>query len=362
MSFARLELRHAHGVTPVWIGAAVLDEVRSELDEIICGRRLFAITSRPLMTLHGGALERLGREASDCSVLEVPDGEQAKTVENAAELWSRLLVAGGKRDSLVVAFGGGSIGDLAGFVAGCFLRGIDVIQVPTTLLAQVDAAIGGKTAVNRPQAKNSVGVFHQPLAVVSDTRFLATLKPRQLRSGLFEVIKTGAILDVGLLDLLEATYEDVLAADPVALAPVVERTAAAKIRVVEEDPEEQDRRRLLNFGHTLGHALEMTAGNLEHGEAVGYGMLFAIDLALERGFSALEAERIRGLVRRLGLPLLPEDLNLQDVQGHLMRDKKARESGISWVLPTAPGRAGIFDDVSLDDVEARIASFVAAAC
>ena len=362
MPVARLELRHSAGTTPVWVGAGALEKARVELASAVIDRRVFAVTSPPVYRLHGGSLERLLAGAADFQLLEVADGEVAKTIETATGIWRRLLLNGGKRDSLVVAFGGGSIGDLAGFVAGCFLRGVDVLQVPTTLLAQVDAAIGGKTAVNLPEAKNSVGVFHHPLGTVADTRFLSTLAPRQLRSGLFEVLKTGAILDAGLFDLLETYLDAALTGDADALAPIVERTAVAKIGLVEDDPEEHDRRRLLNFGHTLGHALELASDNLEHGEAVGYGMLFALDLAIERGLPIGEAERARSLIRRLGLPPLAADIRFDAVLGRLERDKKAREGGIAWVLPLALGRGGIFTDVQLEDVSGRLAGFLAAAC
>lgn len=343
------------------VGAGVLGDATARLWGLVRGRRVFAVSSARIVKLHGEILDRLGTTAAHFETLEVVDGEKAKSVEVAADLWRRLLLAGGKRDSLIVAFGGGSIGDLAGFVAGCFLRGVDLIQIPTTLLAQVDAAIGGKTAINLPQAKNSVGVFHHPLATVADTRLLTTLAPRQLRSGLFEVVKTGAVLDAGLLDDLEVRLGDVIEANPEALAPIVARTAAAKIAIVEEDPEEAGRRKLLNFGHTLGHALEMTSGTLEHGEAVGYGMLFALDLAHERGLGAEAAARVRRLIYSLGLPALPPDLNLDNVLGHLQRDKKAREGGVSWVLPESLGVGGVFDDVDLTDVRRRLPGFVATA-
>jgi 3-dehydroquinate synthase len=355
-------LHHVAGTTPVWVGEGALEKSRPELASALVDRRVFAITSAKVYGLHGAALERLAAGAADFQLLEVADGEVAKTVETAAGIWRRLLLNGGKRDSLVIAFGGGSVGDLAGFVAGCFLRGIDVLQVPTTLLAQVDAAIGGKTAVNLPEAKNSVGVFHHPVGTVADTRLLSTLAPRQLRSGLFEVLKTGAVLDSGLFDLLEADLDAALSGDALALAPIVERTAAAKIRLVENDPQERDRRRLLNFGHTLGHALELATDTLEHGEAVGYGMLFALDLAIERGLPVEEAERARTLIRRLGLPPLAADIRLEGVLRRVERDKKAREDGIAWVLPLTLGSGEIFTDVPLEDVARRIAGFLETAC
>jgi len=222
--------------------------------------------------------------AARWEVLEVADGEAAKTVESAAGLWNRMLAAEGKRDSRVVAFGGGSAGDLAGFAAGCFLRGLEFVQIPTTLLAQVDAAIGGKTGVDLPGGKNTVGLFHHPALVVCDTAILPTLPRGELRSGLVEVIKMAALLDLELLALVEEHLDLLLAGDAAALGPVVAGAAAAKIGVVECDPTEQGDRRLLNFGHTLGHALESVRG-LRHGEAVALGMVLEAGITKEMGLT-----------------------------------------------------------------------------
>jgi 3-dehydroquinate synthase len=363
----RLELRHPGGSTPIWVGAGALGNALEALGDRLARRRVFAVTSPPVRALHGGALDAVAAAAGPFRILEVSDGESAKSVESAVTLWQRLLDGGGKRDSLIVAFGGGSIGDVAGFVAATFLRGVDYLQVPTTLLAQVDASIGGKTAINLPGAKNCVGAFHHPVAAIAETTFLETLTPRQIRCGLFEVVKTAAMLDPDLFAMLETEMEELLGGGAEALAPVVEATAAAKIAIVERDPTEGNYRRLLNFGHTLGHALESAAVDahghktLQHGEAVGYGMLFALELARSRGLGVEEAERIRALVLRIGLPPLSGRLRPGDLIDRIARDKKAREGAIAWVLPGRIGNGLVVEDVSGEEVSSAIDRFLAGA-
>jgi 3-dehydroquinate synthetase len=300
MPTQHLALRHPGGTTPILIGSGALAEAREHLAGWAAGRALFVVSTPILLSLHGAALDALGLGAAAARrvVLSVPDGEAAKTVGTAERLWREMVAAGGKRDSRLLAFGGGSVGDLAGFVAGCFLRGISFVQVPTTLLAQVDAAIGGKTAVDLPEGKNTVGLFHHPEMVVAETAFLKTLPPGELRSGLVESIKMAALLDLGLLARIEEDLPALLAGDPAALAPVAAAAAAAKVAVVERDPEESGERALLNFGHTLGHAIESAAGytGLRHGEAVAYGILFALRLARRRGCPAEDAARLAHLL------------------------------------------------------------------
>ncbi len=310
--------------------------------------------------LHGGLLDALAGRAGRWRWLTVASGEAAKDLATAADLWQRLLAAGGKRDSRILALGGGSVGDLAGFVAGCFLRGVEYAQLPTTLLAQVDAAVGGKTAVNLPAAKNSVGLFHHPALVVADTGCLATLPARELRSGLAEVVKMAALLDTRLLGRVERRWDQLVAADAEALAPVVVAAVRAKATVVVADPTEAGERRLLNFGHTLGHALETALGyrRLRHGEAVAYGMLFALRLAHSRGLSARDGDRLRALIRRLEPPSLPAVDRLELLRA-LSRDKKAREAGLAWVLPETLGRGKIFTDVGLAELRREVTAFLA---
>ncbi len=333
-----LTLRHGAGATAIRIGEGALAAAREELAAWVAGRALFVVSDPRVLSLHGAALAPLRDAARRSTILEVPEGEAAKSLAIAEGLWSAMLAAGGKRDSRVVAFGGGSIGDVAGFAAGCFLRGVELALVPTTLLAQADAAIGGKTAIDLPAAKNSVGVFHHPAFVIAETDFLLTLPAAELRSGLVEVIKMAALLDPALLERIERDLEPLLAADREALAGVAAAGAAAKIAVVERDPGERGERRVLNFGHTLAHAVEAELGyrGLRHGEAVAYGILFALRLARRRGLAQREAERLRALLRRLRLPPLPR-LDPAALAERIGRDKKAREGGVEWVLPAGIG-------------------------
>lgn len=352
-------LHHPDGATEIRVGRGALSAVAEEIGDWTAGRVLFVVSSAPIWDLHGRSLAPVEGRAARVVRLEVPDGEAAKTLAVAEQLWQRMLEAGGKRDSRVLAFGGGSVGDLAGFVAGCFLRGVEVVQVPTTLLAQVDASLGGKTAVDLPQAKNSVGVFHHPAWVVSDTEVLTTLSRRERAAGLAEVVKMALLLDPDLLHRVEDDLEALLAGDADALVPVVAGAARAKVAVVEDDPREGDRRRLLNFGHTLGHALETAAGyaGLLHGEAVNHGMRFAVRLARRRGFDAAEAERFCALLERLEPPPLPT-LDRARVLAAMGRDKKAREDGLAWVLPARLGEGWITSDVPGAEVEEELARFL----
>jgi 3-dehydroquinate synthase len=347
----------------VLVGEDALASAHGRLAEWLSGRTVFLVSTPRVLGLHGHRLEALRREAARWVVLEVEEGEPAKTVASAEGLWNGMLSAGGKRDSRVVAFGGGSVGDLAGFAAGCFLRGVEFAQVPTTLLAQVDAAIGGKTGVDLPGGKNTVGVFHHPAFVVSDTSVLPTLPREELRSGLVEVVKMAALLDIDLLARVEERLDALLSGDPAELGPVVASAAAAKIAVVERDPTEQGDRRLLNFGHTLGHAIESACGyaGLRHGEAVAYGILFADRLAVRKGFGVGDvgglAERLRSLLARFGLPPLPA-LDPEELISLMARDKKARESGLVWVLPAAPGEGRMVDGIGMEAVREELISFL----
>jgi 3-dehydroquinate synthase len=354
-----LRLHHPQGVTPILVGEGALSSALPELEDWLAGRTAFLVTTPRVLALHGERLDPLCRAAAKWTVLEVEEGEAAKTVGSAERLWDEMLAAGGKRDSRLIAFGGGSVGDLGGFVAGCFLRGIELAQVPTTLLAQVDAAIGGKTGVDLPGGKNTVGLFHHPSMVVCDTSLLSTLPREELRSGLVEVIKMAALLDPDLFVLVERQIDALLEGDPGLLGPVAAAAAAAKIAVVEWDPTEQGERRLLNFGHTLGHAIEACCEycGLRHGEAVGYGILFALRLARRGGLAGEVADRIHALIRRLALPPLPA-LDAGELMAVMARDKKAREGGLVWVLPRALGEGWMAGGLSSDEVRAELGEFL----
>lgn len=361
MGVTRMTLRHPSGTTPVLAGDGALEAFVQEISGWIADRTVFVVTSPRVWNLHGEAVMPILSTAADGTRFEVPEGEAAKSVATAERLWGAMLAGGGKRDSRIIAFGGGSVGDLAGYAAGCFLRGISFLQIPTTLLAQVDASIGGKTGINLPAAKNSVGLFHHPWATIADTRFLGTLPVEELGAGLMEVVKAGVILDSGLFEDLEKELDQLLTGDAASLAPIVARAAQAKIDVVEKDPNEHDLRRLLNFGHTLGHALEarMEYKALRHGEAVAFGILFALRLAARRGLHRDAVDRIHSLIGRFTLPELPQ-LEAEELLELMGRDKKARESGLVWVLPTRIGSGQLTSEVSEKEVRQALDDFLKA--
>ena len=281
-------------------------------------------------------------------------GEASKTLANFSGVIDALAALGATRDACIYALGGGVVGDLAGFAAACWMRGIDVVQLPTTLLAMVDSSVGGKTAVDIAQGKNLVGAFHPPRAVVADTAALRTLPPRELRAGFAEVIKYGAIVDAPFLDWLDADADGLLAGDDAVLAEPIARSCAHKAAIVERDPFERGERALLNFGHTFGHAIETEQGygGLNHGEAVAVGMVLAARLSTLLGLAdAADGERLRALLARFGLPTaLPPDLDPAALVARMRLDKKAQGSGLRFVLWDGAGKARVVADVA----EARV--------
>jgi 3-dehydroquinate synthase len=353
------ELAHPRGLTRHVYGVGAISVAAEALDGAFRDRAIFAISARPILELHEAALAPLRERARSFALLTVPDGEAAKTVGEADALWGRLLEAGARRDSLLVAFGGGSVSDLAGFVAGAFLRGIEWLAVPTTLLAQVDAAVGGKTGVDLPAAKNAVGLFHHPLAVLAEPALLATLPRAERRSGLVEVIKTGAVLDRELFDRVERDLEPLLAGDSPASAPAVAAAARVKAELVATDPEERGPRQLLNFGHTLGHAIEAEVGygRILHGDAVAHGLRFALRLSRAVGCDAPFAARVEALLDRLATPPLPP-LAPEPLLRRLARDKKARAGGVGWVLLAGAGRGELGVRLPDEAVATALAEFL----
>lgn len=360
MSFAAaFELHAGGGATRHRIGGDALAAAAAELAAEVAGRTVFLVTEATVWGLHGERLAALPAACRRLHRLVVPAGEAAKQVEVADSLWRAMSAAGGKRDSRVIAFGGGSVGDLAGFVAGTFLRGVDWLLLPTTLLAQVDASIGGKTAVDLPEAKNAVGLFHHPRLVVADTGVLATLPPEQVRSGLVEAVKVAALLDPELLARIERDRAALLAGDAAALAPVVATAARLKAGLVERDPDERGERGLLNFGHTLGHALEAEVGygRLLHGDAVAHGIRFALRLSVLEGGDPAFARRLAALLDGLGVPPLPR-LAAAPLLARLERDKKAREGGLTWVLAASAGEGRLACGLAPERVAGELAAFL----
>jgi 3-dehydroquinate synthase len=295
--------------------------------------------------------------------LTVPAGEEAKTIRVYETLLHQLASQEAHRDDLVVALGGGSIGDLAGFVASTYMRGMPVVQVPTTLTGQVDSAIGGKTGVNLPEGKNLVGTFHQPLAVIADVTTLTTLPDRHYRTGLAEVAKYGLTLDLDLLARLEEDPAPILARDPEALEPLVARCVAAKARTVAVDERDTGTRMILNYGHTLGHALERLDAftGRTHGEAIAVGMVFAARLAEVRGFAEPGlAARTQRLLKALGLETQGPLPTVREVLDAFRMDKKFH-GAVRFVLLEDVGRPVVVDDLAPEDLRTVLIEMGAAA-
>lgn len=289
------------------------------------------------------------------TTIELPDGEAHKTVATMQSVLDRLVANGANRDTTIIALGGGVVGDIAGFAAACYMRGVAFVQIPTTLLAQVDSSVGGKTGVNHAGGKNLIGAFHQPEAVLIDTDTLTTLPDRELKAGLAEVIKHGAICDLEFFAWLESNIDALLARDPAALAHAIQRSCEIKAAVVADDEREAGRRAILNFGHTFGHAIEHCQGYGEwlHGEAVAAGMIMAAELS---GLAESEVQRLRNLLQRAGLPVQSPSIEAEDWLRAMGMDKKVRQKQLRFVLLSALGDARFtaeFDAQRLEQIVGR---------
>ncbi len=321
-------------------------------------QRLAIISNPKVHGLYGPVVERSLREAGFVTLTHlIGDGERAKSLRTAERAWSFLLAHRFERSDAIIALGGGVVGDLAGFVAAAYQRGISFVQIPTTLLAQIDSSVGGKTAVNHPLGKNMIGAFHQPRAVVIDPAVLRTLSPRELRAGLYEVIKTGIIRDRELFELTRDSLARITAFDPEILSRIIARCCEIKAEVVAADEREAGLRRILNFGHTIGHALEAVTHyrRLKHGEAVGYGMKSAAAIAEKAGIlPPAQSRMIRLGVESLGpLPSI-SDLQPQDILTAMMHDKKAAHGKIPFILPVAVGEVIVCDDIAPEIIRASV--------
>lgn len=302
------------------IGAGLLREIPQE--------NCVVITNPTVRMLHGKSLK--------CPVLEIEDSENAKQLSTIEKLCEQLIELGADRSTTLVALGGGVVGDIAGMTASVFMRGIPVIQVPTTLLAQADSSVGGKTGVNLPQGKNLIGAFHQPKMVLSDVRALKTLPERELRNGLAEVVKTAIAGDAGLFSLLEKNLELIKQRDEALLEEIIVRCARIKAKIVERDEQEQGEERMkLNLGHTFGHAIESLSNyTIPHGEAVAIGLVKAAELA------GVEADRIRNLLKAIGLPTETK-FSESAIRGAMLADKKKHCGKIRVVVPVKIGEVKI---------------------
>ena len=339
------------------IGPDVLDRLGHRMTS-------FDLTGRALVVTHPGIAQRYGGRTTDSlrsagfepDVVEVPDGEAQKSLPWAEKLYDAMLAHRMDRRSPVIALGGGVIGDLAGFAAATFLRGIPFIQVPTSLLAQVDASVGGKVAVDHPRGKNLIGAFYQPLLVLASLDTLDSLPDRELRAGMAEVIKYGVIADPGLFAYIEGRLDDILKRDRGVLAHLVARSCEIKADVVADDEREQGRRAILNFGHTMGHAIETQTGML-HGEAVAIGMVYAARVA-ER-MDLLDGESVRRLtelLRRTGLPHRCDGLDVPATIETMKFDKKSVGGRPRYILPSRIGEVAVRDDVPAEYIRSVLAA------
>jgi 3-dehydroquinate synthase len=324
-------------------------------------RRVFVLTSGPIWALWGEAF--LASFAEEPIVLFLEPGEKFKTLGSVDKLLRQMARAGGDRGSLLIAFGGGIVGDVGGFLAAIYMRGIAYVQVPTTFLAQVDSSVGGKTGVNLPEGKNLVGSFNHPLAVFADIAVLGTLPARELRAGLMESIKAGIIRDRALLRFMDEHAAEVLGRDAKALEKVIAASIRMKAGVVNRDERENGLRMILNLGHTVGHALEQATGYkaLLHGEAVGWGMIAALFLARRRGtITASQFERLEILIHLYG-PLPALKVKAKRVIAATGGDKKNVGGVRRFVLPIGIGDAGVVEDVTPAELDAAVAYMLAQA-
>jgi 3-dehydroquinate synthase len=338
-------------------GGSLPEVLRGRFD----GRRFALVTNSALEGLYGELIAGWCREL-DAVKCVIPDGERYKCLNTWKDILDTLLEARLGRDAVVVAFGGGVVGDIAGFAAASFMRGIDYVQVPTTLLAMVDSSVGGKTAVNHPLGKNLIGAFHQPALVWIETRFLSTLPDRHFFSGYAEVFKNAFIGGEEMFSFIDRHHEDLMAKDRAALSEAIGRSVAIKAAIVSEDERESGTRALLNFGHTFAHALEHYYNyvGVLHGEAVHWGMACALDLARRQAIiPPAHTQRFEALSAKLLKPVLPSRPEPERLYESMFTDKKVRRGALRLILPTAPGVSAICDDVGKEPIVATLSDLFA---
>lgn len=347
----RVEVVTGSQRSAVLIGDGISGELSSFLSEAGVGARRFIVSNPTVWKLHGEALQK--SIGADAQVVLIPDGERYKTLQTTSRIYEALIRGGADRGSAIVAVGGGVVGDVAGFAAASFLRGITLVHVPTTLLAQVDSSIGGKVGVNHQLGKNLIGAFHQPAVVLTDPALLSTLPRREFRSGLYEVVKYGMISSRSLFDRLVSDTKAISKRDPGVLLPVIAESCRIKAEVVSADEKESGLRRILNFGHTVGHALEAVTKyrRFRHGEAIAYGMLAAADLAVARGALAdRERQALAGLIAKLGPLPAVADLPMSEILEAVRRDKKVVHGRLHFVICIEIGATAVVDDVTEDEL------------
>jgi len=350
----KVKVRLGNNSYLIHIGSGILAHTGQRLKENGLTGSLVIITNPVVQRLYGDTLEHnLTNEGFTVTILQVPDGEEQKSLEVAGRLYNQLTGSLAERTTPILALGGGVIGDLAGFVAATYLRGVPLVQIPTTLLAQVDSSIGGKVAVDHGQLKNRIGAFYQPRLVIADIATLKTLDAKTLVDGLAEVIKYGVIRDKGLLAYIEDKLDKIKSLDDGALEEIVFRSAKIKAEIVEKDEKDSGLRAILNYGHTIGHAVESASEfKVRHGTAVAIGMLAAAKIANRMGM--LDKNELLGLnrlIQRAGLPTKMPDLKVEEVVQAITHDKKILRGKVRFILPKSLGSVFITDEVSLSLVE-----------
>lgn len=351
----RVDVHAGSRASTIWIGDGVADRAGDLLDAHDVGGKRFVISSPVIWRCHG---ERISRALGGGDPILVPDGERFKNLQSVSRIYEALIRSGADRGSTIVAVGGGVIGDTAGFAAATFLRGVTLVHIPTTLLAQVDSSVGGKAGVNLALGKNLIGAFHQPALVLVDPLLLATLPRREFRSGLYEVVKYGMIASRDLFERVARDMKAIFAREERALVPTIVESCRIKADVVSRDERESDLRRILNYGHTVGHALEAVTKyrRFRHGEAIAYGMLAAADLAVARGALAdVERRALASLIAQLG-PLPPiADLPIGEVIEATHRDKKVVDGTLHFVIAIQIGATMTIDDVTEEELKTVLA-------
>ena len=337
-----------------------------EMSSFIMGRgysrKTMIVTDEHVGTLYGNevcqVLKRVGLKPQ---LITIPAGEKSKSLDTASEIYTELIDEGLDRKSPIFALGGGVVGDLVGFVAATYLRGVPLIQMPTSLLAQVDSSVGGKVAVNHPMGKNLIGAFYQPEAVFMDMEFLSSLPTREISTGLGEVVKYGVIYDADFFDFLEEKGDAVRRLEPSATLHMIKRSCEIKAAVVSKDEKETGLRRILNFGHTVAHAIEQITGysRYNHGEAVAIGMVAASLISADLGFiSEEQVERLKKLLTALNLPQKAEGADLDDVCEAIFRDKKTINGKVNWVLMEDIGKVTVTNKVPAETARKAIAACI----
>jgi 3-dehydroquinate synthase len=350
----RVVVSASTGTYPVVIGSGAIDTLNSEMHAAKLGARRLLVSSHRVWELHG---QRFRKAGADRTPILIEDGERYKNLNTVARVLDALVKVNADRSTVVIAIGGGVIGDVVGFAGATYLRGVPVVHVPTTLLAQVDSAIGGKTGVNHPLGKNLIGAFHAPSLVAADPAVLETLPRREFRAGLYEVIKYGVISEPALLDRMRDTLPAIFARDGNAVAPLVSASCRIKAAVVSADERESGPRRVLNFGHTVGHALEAVTKykRFRHGEAIGYGMLAALAIGVARGVTPKSlGEEVDALITQLGPLPSVADISSKEVLAAIKRDKKVVNGTLHFIAASDRGKTIELTDVTEKEIKTAL--------